>query len=96
MEKIKNYLLNKRNVVSEWGNNLENAMATVSLINCGYKGVEVEKAIDNLLKAQRPDGGWPNSAFFAGVPELFYGSRELTTAIAVEALWKYLQVHENE
>ncbi len=96
LEKIKNYLLNKRNVVSEWGNNLENAMATVSLINCGYKGVEVEKAIDNLLKAQRPDGGWPNSAFFAGVPELFYGSRELTTAIAVEALWKYLQVHENE
>ena len=95
LKKIKNYLLNKQNVVGEWGNTLENAMATVSLINFGYEGSEVDGAINNLLKAQKADGGWPNSAFFAGVPELFYGSRELTTAIAIEALWKYLKVRKN-
>ncbi len=92
LEKIKNYLLNKQNVAGEWGNTLENAMASVSLINCGYKGIEVDRAINNLLKAQRADGGWPNGAFFAGVPELFYGSRELSTAIVIEALWKYMKV----
>jgi len=90
--KIKNYLLNKQNVVGEWGNILENAMATVSLINFEYKEIEVDRAINNLLKDQRPDGGWPNSAFFRGVPELFYGSRELSTAIAIEALWKCLKM----
>ena len=95
LEKVKNYLLNKRNVACEWGNSLENAMATVSLINCEYKEIEVDRVINNLLQGQRADGGWPNSAFFAGVPELFYGSRELTTAIATEALWKYLKVREN-
>jgi predicted Rdx family selenoprotein len=96
LRNIKNYLLNKQNVKGEWGNTLENAMATVSLINCGYKGIVVDGAINNLLKEQKADGGWPNSAFFAGVPELFYGSRELTTAIAIEALWKYLKVRKNE
>jgi hypothetical protein len=87
--KIKSYLLNKQDTNGRWsGNILENAMATESLINCGYKGIVVDGAINNLLKAQKADGGWPNSAFFVGVPELFYGSRELTTAIAIEVLWK--------
>lgn len=95
LRNIKNYLLNKQKVKVEKGNTLENAMATASLINCGYKGIVVDGAINNLLKAQKADGGWPNSAFFAGVPELFYGSRELTTAIAIEALWKYLKVYKN-
>jgi len=93
---IINYLLNKQNVKGEWGSTLENAMATVSLINCGYKGAEIDKVVNSLLRRQRTDGGWPSSAFFAVVPELFYGSRELTTAIIIEALWKYLQVLENE
>lgn len=93
--KIKNYLLNKQNIKGEWGNSLENPMATVSLINSGYRGIEIDRSINNLLKTQRADGGWPNSTFFAGVPELFYGSRELTTALTIEALWKYVKKRED-
>lgn len=91
--KIKSYLLNKQDTNGMWsGNILENAMATVGLINCGHKGIEIDRAINSLLKARKADKGWSNSAFFAGVPELFYGSRELTTAITIEALWKSLEL----
>ena len=91
---IKGYLLDTQNNKGGWGNSLEDAMATVSLINLGVKGKRLEKAINNLLSLQESDGGWPIAPFFYYIyPSKiqFYGSRELNTAIALEALSKYLQ-----
>jgi len=87
---ITKYLVDKENFKGRWGNTLENAMATISLINYRYKGNILDGAINNLLQVQRTDGGWPNCAFFTSMSGLFYGSRELTTAISIEALYKYL------
>lgn len=67
-------------------------MATVSLINLGVKEKRLEKAIDNLLSLQESDGGWtiaPFSYYIYPKEKEFYGSRELNTAIALEALQKY-------
>lgn len=91
---LKGYLLDTQNNKGGWGNSLEDAMATVSLINLGVKGKSLEKAINNLLSLQESDGGWPITPFFFYIypDELkFYGSRELNTAIVVETLSKYLQ-----
>jgi hypothetical protein len=87
---ITDYLLNIWSYGAQWGNTLENSMAAVSLLNCGYRGNVLTKAIIDLLCRQESTGGWSNSAFFAGIPDLYYGSSDLTTAIAIEALWKYL------
>lgn len=44
--------------------------------------------IDHLLKTQRSDGAWPAAPFYSG-PTEFWGSQELTTALAIEALSKF-------
>lgn len=89
---LKGYLLNTQNNNGGWGNSLEDAMATVSLINLGVKGKSLEKAINNLLSLQESDGGWPIAPFSLYIypkEKEFYGSRELNTVIALEALRKY-------
>lgn len=90
---LKGYLLDIQNNNGGWGNPLEDAMATVSLINLGLKWIKVEKAVNNLIGLQEDDGGWPIApfSFYIYPSEIeFYGSRELTTAIAIEAISKYL------
>lgn len=90
---IKDYLLyaKDRNRLDP----LENACSTIGLINCSSKAKELTEEIEHLLRMQGKDGGWSKSMFFTGGPyteySIAYGSRELTTAIALEALYKYLR-----
>lgn len=87
---IKKYLLEKYDALEKQRDPLKNAQVAVSLINSGYRGYELDKAILNLIYTQDSDDGWPITSFFPFPGKLeFYGSRELNTAIALEALWKY-------
>jgi len=78
-----------------FGTDLDTAFAINTLLNCGYTGIEVSRGIDNLLKKQNPGGSWTKSPFFINPfpdrgPTINYGSEELNTALAVEALNNYL------
>jgi hypothetical protein len=72
-----------------FGTDLDTALALNTLLNCGYTGIEVSDGIDNLLKTQNDDGSWARSMFFGG-PRFSWGSEELTTAFAIEAMQHYL------
>lgn len=86
---ISDFLLSTQRKDGSWGNELETALASVSLININYSGIQLDKAIQFLLSHQNDnDGSWPAAFFFLG-PLGYYGSEELTTAISLEALAKY-------
>jgi len=92
--KTKEYLayLKRRN--RTYGDPLENALATVALLSCSNRSREAEQDIEQLISMQQEDGGWPIGIFFTGGPyteyRIAYGSRELTTAIALEGISKYI------
>lgn len=93
--KIRDYLLHVKAENKSYGDPLENALAAVGLLNCGCKTIESTQAIRYLLSIQEEDGGWPIGVFHTGGPyteyHIAYGSKELTTAIALEAISKYLK-----
>jgi hypothetical protein len=90
VQQVAEGLIALREEQTGWGNALWNALALVTLLNAGYWEHEVvQLTVERLLEMQQPDGGWPNAPFFPGQPGLFYGSRELTTAIALEGLVGY-------
>lgn len=74
-----------------FGNELETALAVDTLINLGYSGEEVRGGVIRLLKTQGEDGSWPRGALFIAGPfdSFSYGSEELTTGFAIEALKAY-------
>lgn len=91
---IKKYLLRTQNPDGSWGNDLETALAVNSLINIGFEGNQLEKAIENILYNQEQNGSWGLYNFYIQPedslrPTTYYGSRELTTSINLEALIKY-------
>lgn len=66
---------------------LENALAISSLINLDYKGIEVTKAVIELVNGQSKNGNWKRWGFYyGGVKQFCFGSEELTTAFCLEAL----------
>ncbi|MBI4177277.1 MAG: hypothetical protein HY516_02825 [Candidatus Aenigmarchaeota archaeon] len=67
-----------------WGSPLDTSMATVSLINAGYEGPSLKRAVSCILARQRGDGGWDKDVIAPAD-----GSREITTAVSLEALAKY-------
>ena len=72
-----------------FGDDLETAAGTLALLNTGGTGPEAERGIQALLARQAADGGWAMAELYRG--GIFrYGSRELTTAIGLEAVGKYL------
>lgn len=95
--KIKNYLLSFKEENKLHDDVLESALATVGILNCGGDVTEASPAIEYLLSMQKNDGGWPMGIFFTGGPyteyRIVYGSEELTTAIALEAISKYVRKH---
>ena len=75
----------------DWGHDLATALAVNALINFGYNGPAAEHAIAVLLNNQNDHGYWPNNMFFR-YDDSYYGSPDLTTAVAVEALNSYRQL----
>lgn len=70
---------------------LDTAFGALALIAGGYRGAEVDGAIDYLVAEQDPDSGsWEPGAFFGGRlddgTEGVWVSAALTTAMALEAL----------
>jgi hypothetical protein len=68
---------------------LQDALSLATLLRCE---VDVSPAlacfVDRLIRTQATDGSWPAAALFRD-PARFYGSRELTTALCLEALATY-------
>lgn len=94
MPVIRNYLLNTQRPDGSWGNEINTSMAAISLMNSGYKGKALDRAITYILNTQRSDGSWPE----IGVQSLtfYYGSEEFTTAFSLEALSKYDDLHNRK
>ncbi len=85
-------LISKTLALRPWGTPLNTALAANTLINLGYQGPEQDEAISALLSTQGDDGAWPAFAFYTkkSKSETYcFGSRELTTVIALEALYRY-------
>ncbi len=75
-----------------WGSSLDTALALVALMDARYRGDALGKGIAALLARQGADGSWPAGVYYTGLPlSYFYGSQEVTTAFAAEALAKYTQ-----
>jgi hypothetical protein len=94
MPELIKYLLVQQSRNGSWGNELDTALATVSLLNAGYHGDRLLPAIDCLLQTQHEDGSWPAAPFCQDFTPAFYGSASLTTSFCLEALYKYLTVDE--
>lgn len=90
MPAVTDYLAKSQGPEGGFGAPLEDALGTVALLNCGVPTNEVEKAISRLLGKQLQNGGWEAAPFFREPAGHLYGSPALTTALAVEALAKYL------
>lgn len=87
--------LNYQKKNGSFGNDLKTALALNTLFNFDYSGKEIDLGINYFLKNQRSNGSWKRSFLFLGpFPYLFYGSEELTTALAIEAMENYFQVLE--
>ncbi len=72
------------------GDPVDTALALGTLVRIGRaSGAEALRLREALLASQAGDGGWPAGGLFAGCQDgrLWYGSRELTTALALEAVY---------
>ena len=88
--KIRGAMLSIQNKDGSWGNDLETAFGAVTLLNLGYRGDALERAVKAILARQSGDGGWALAPAYRGaVAPLNYGSRAVTTAVCIEALAKY-------
>jgi hypothetical protein len=67
---------------------LATALAAGVLLTFSGEHAATHRAIGALLRSQRTDGSWERHAFYGG-PVEFWGSDELTTALALEALVRY-------
>lgn len=90
LSNIKEYLLKTQNPDGGWGEDINTSMATNALINIGYRGNELEKAIGHILYTQENDGSWDLYSVYTqpGNPIIYFGSKELTTSFSLEALIK--------
>jgi hypothetical protein len=70
---------------------LEIALAACTLMNFGSAGEPLTRAIELLLQEQDSTGHWARCPFYYGGPKKVFnwGSRELTTAICLEALARF-------
>jgi hypothetical protein len=88
-ETILNETLKKQRIDGSFGNSLDTALAVNTLQNYNYSGFAIRPAISYLMNSQRSEGSWPREVFFISYAN-YYGSEELTTAIATEAISRYL------
>jgi hypothetical protein len=94
LEKSKEHIvrktLNLQRADGSFGSELNTALALNTLLNFNYHGNEIDWGINSLLQKQLDNGSWRRFNIFLGSAP-YYGSEELTTALAIEALQKYLQ-----
>lgn len=93
-DEIGGYIINATQKLQEkdwsFGNDLNTSLAINVLLNFEYAGSEVDKGINQLLQTQNADGSWARDIFFVGGSKYYgFGSKELTTALTLEALEKY-------
>jgi len=95
---IREYLLETQQPDGGWGNDVDTALATVALINIGYEGKPLKKAIIHILENQKKDGSWNIYSFFIAPssPPMYYGSQEISTSVNLEALIKYKKSLEDK
>jgi hypothetical protein len=87
-ETFHDYLLKPYRTTGSWINTTGIASTLLCLLLTAYDGPELVPAITKLTESQEPDGSWaPNAVFREGAG--YYGSRELTTAWCLEALYRY-------
>jgi len=98
-EEVKNVItkstLNYQNKDGSFGNALDTALALNTLLNFKYNGNEINLGVNNLLQKQSTNGSWEKAIFFLGPPPSYgSASEELTTALVIEAMNKYLHIPE--
>lgn len=94
IDDIKKYLLETQNSDGGWRNDLDTALATISLINLGYDAEPLNRAIGYILNNQNKNGSWNIHFMYIQPgdsikPTNYFGSQELTTSFSLEALIKY-------
>lgn len=82
------YLLRRSRKTGTWNNPTETALTLLCLLSTGYQGPELSLAAEKLVRSQEPDGSWPPNSLYEQA-NLFYGSRELTTAWCLLALFLF-------
>lgn len=90
-----NAFLNKIDFENKYQiSSLDYLFLTAGKFNCNENFKKREESISFLLNMQNKDGGWPIDIFFNEGPytnySIVYGSRLLATAIALEAICKYI------
>jgi hypothetical protein len=88
---LQNYILTQLAPPQAEPSALNLACLANSLLNLNAPLSLVEPYLEALLAAQRPDGGWPAWAAYVGYISKYDGSPALTTALALEAVGKYLR-----
>lgn len=90
-EFVINSILSYQKKPGVFGSDLGTALALNTLFNFSYLGRELDLGINYLAKRQLANGSWRKSFLFLGpFPYRYYGSEELTTALAIEAMKNYL------
>jgi hypothetical protein len=87
---VQDYLLHELASASTETVTFHLACAAASLLNLGLQLSQVEPYLAALLARQTADGSWPGWAAQAGYAPNYDGGPALTTALALEALGKYL------
>jgi hypothetical protein len=82
------YLLRRYRSEGTWNHPTETALSLLCLLTTGYQGAELSFAVETLIRTQETDGSWPPNAFYEQ-DDSFYGSRVLTTAWCLLALFVY-------
>lgn len=82
------YVLARQGPGGGWDDDLDTAMALITLMNAGFRGPELSRGIRTSAGRQGRDGGWTMGALYKGAVWQS-GSRELTTGFALEALGKF-------
>ncbi len=91
MPALHNYILQKLPAPPGKLSAFELACLAVSLLNLEADPLLIEARLSPLLKAQQATGHWPAWGAYAGFHPNYDGSPALTTALALEALGKYLR-----
>jgi hypothetical protein len=79
-------ILSSRKSDGSFGNALETALAVNTLLNLDTQEKIAAEGAKALMGMQKKNGSWERADFFSDGGEYRYGSDEVSTAIAVEAL----------